>query len=133
MKLWGKGYQQFSNVIYERPLKARCNMRFRRAFTECCFVFKVITLFGYCQRNYFENATACSERTLKTCVATCPLSNNVFLWQDRPLQNCWKPALKSLNTPNVKSCLQVQTSLNFRPTKVLVTLWILKRNILIKR
>jgi len=29
-----------------------------------------ITLVWANQRNYFENSTACSKRTLKTCVAT---------------------------------------------------------------
>jgi len=33
-------------------------------------IFKVITLIGSNQGNYFENATACSNRTLKTTVAT---------------------------------------------------------------
>jgi len=40
------------------------------AFTVCGSVFKVITLVGSNQGNYFENATACSIRTLKTTVAT---------------------------------------------------------------
>jgi len=31
---------------------------------------KVITLVGSNQGHYFENATACSKRTLKTTVAT---------------------------------------------------------------
>jgi len=33
-------------------------------------VFKEITLVGLNQGNYFENATACSKRTLKTTVTT---------------------------------------------------------------
>jgi len=32
----------------------------------CGCVFKEITLVGTNQSNYFENATACSKRTLKT-------------------------------------------------------------------
>jgi len=32
--------------------------------------FQVITLIGSNQGNYFENATACSKRTLKTIVTT---------------------------------------------------------------
>jgi len=32
--------------------------------------FQVITFVGSNQGNYFENATACSKRTLKTRVAT---------------------------------------------------------------
>ncbi len=39
-------------------------------FPTCVGVFKVITLIGSNQHNYFENANACSERTLKTTVAT---------------------------------------------------------------
>ena len=50
--------------------KPRCHTRFQRAFTACCCVFKVITLVGSNQGNYFENANACSKRTLKTRVAT---------------------------------------------------------------
>ncbi len=33
-------------------------------------ILKEITLVGSNQGNYFENATACSKRTLKTTVAT---------------------------------------------------------------
>jgi len=51
-------------------LKLSCNSRFQRAFTACNCVFKVITLAGSNQGNYFANATACSKRTLKTTVAT---------------------------------------------------------------
>ncbi len=51
-------------------LKLLCNSRFQRAFTACSCIFKVITLIGSNQGNYFENATACSKRTLKTTVAT---------------------------------------------------------------
>jgi len=49
---------------------ARCDERFTHAFTACGCVFKEITLIGSNQGNYFENATACSKRTLKTTVAT---------------------------------------------------------------
>jgi len=42
----------------------------QRAFTACSCVFKEITLVWANQGNYFENATACSKRTLKTTVAT---------------------------------------------------------------
>jgi len=47
-----------------------CDCRFQCAFTACLCVFKEITLVGSSQRNYFENTTACSKRTLKTTVAT---------------------------------------------------------------
>ncbi len=47
-------------------IKLRCDER----FTACDCVFKEITLVDSNQRNYFENATACSKRTLKTIVAT---------------------------------------------------------------
>jgi hypothetical protein len=50
--------------------KLRCDGRFTHAFTACVCVFKEITLVGSNQGNYFENATACSKRTLKTTVAT---------------------------------------------------------------
>jgi len=44
-----------------------CKAELRKAFYAC--VFKEITLVGLNQCNYFENATACSKRTLKTAVA----------------------------------------------------------------
>ncbi len=50
--------------------KLRCDDRFTHAFTACGCVFKEITLVGSNQGNYFENATACSKRKLKTTVAT---------------------------------------------------------------
>jgi len=50
-------------------LKLHCDSRFQRVFTACICVFKVITLIGSNQGNYFENAIACSKRTLKTTVA----------------------------------------------------------------
>jgi len=53
-----------------KSLKISCDSRFQRAFTACVCVFKVITLVGLSQRNYFENATACSKGMLKTTVAT---------------------------------------------------------------
>ena len=49
---------------------ARCHMRFQRAFTACCCIFKEITWVGSNQRRYFENAYACNKRKLKTRVAT---------------------------------------------------------------
>jgi len=51
-------------------IKLRCEERFTLAFTACGCVFKVITLVCANQGNYFENATACSKRTLETPVAT---------------------------------------------------------------
>ncbi len=50
--------------------KLCCDSRFQRAITACSCVFKVITLIGSNQGNFFENPTACSKRTLKTTVAT---------------------------------------------------------------
>jgi len=60
------------NKVYylKKLLKLRCDTRFQHAFTACRCVFRVFTLFWANQRNYFENATACSKRTLKTTVAT---------------------------------------------------------------
>jgi hypothetical protein len=49
--------------------KLRCDERFTHAFTARGCVFREITLVGSNQGNYFENATACSKRTLKTIVA----------------------------------------------------------------
>ncbi len=70
-----KFYQQRSEggaivsvkMIY---VKLRCDEHFTHAFTACNCVFKEITLVGSNQGYYFENATACSKRTLKTTVAT---------------------------------------------------------------
>ncbi len=53
------------DVNCERTLKLRCDSRFQHAFTACSCVFKEITLVRANQRNFFENATACSKRTLK--------------------------------------------------------------------
>jgi hypothetical protein len=47
-------------------LKLRCKERFTHAITACSCVFKELTLVGSDQGNYFENATSCSKRTLKT-------------------------------------------------------------------
>jgi len=51
-------------------LKLSCDSRFQRAFTACSCVFKLITLVGSNQGNFFENATTCRKRMLKTRVAT---------------------------------------------------------------
>jgi len=51
---------------YFHQFKLRCDER----FTACGCVFKEITLVGSNQGNFFENETACSERTVKTTVAT---------------------------------------------------------------
>ncbi len=51
-------------------VKLHCDERFTHAFTACGCVFKEITLVGSNQGIYFENATACSKRMLKTTVAT---------------------------------------------------------------
>ncbi len=59
-------FTNLDNVTF----KLRCDERFTHAFTACCCVYKEITLVGSNQGNYFENATACSKRTLKTTVAT---------------------------------------------------------------
>jgi len=62
-------WSHFSDY-YVSPLKLRCDSRFQHAFTACNCVFKVMTLVGSNQGNYFENTTACSKRTLKTRLAT---------------------------------------------------------------
>jgi len=53
-----------------QTIKLRCDERFTHAFTACGCVLKEITLVGSNQGYYFEHATACSKRTLKTTVAT---------------------------------------------------------------
>jgi len=63
----------FSQTILkakQASLKLRCDERFTHALTACGSVFKLITLAGSNQGNYFENATACSKRMSKTTVAT---------------------------------------------------------------
>ncbi len=57
-------------VFVSINLKLSCDSRFQHAFTACNCVLKVITLVDSNQRNYFENAIACSKRMLKTAVAT---------------------------------------------------------------
>jgi len=57
-------------TLLQANFKLRCDMHFQCAFTACGCVFKVITLVWANQSNYFENETACSKRTLKTCVST---------------------------------------------------------------
>jgi hypothetical protein len=51
-------------------VKLRCDKRFQREFIACSCVIKEVTLVWANQREYFENATACRKRTLKTTVAT---------------------------------------------------------------
>ncbi len=60
----------FYSLLFLIGLKLHCDEHFTHAFTACGCVFKEITLFGSNQGNYFENATGCSKRTLKTPVAT---------------------------------------------------------------
>ncbi len=71
---------KFTPEQQRTSIKLRCDERFTHAFTECERVFKEFTLVGTNQGNYFENATACSKRTLKTTVATQFKSylNNLF-------------------------------------------------------
>ncbi len=64
LTLTGKDLNKFCQV------KLRCEERFTHAFNACGCVFKEITLVGSNHDNCFENATACSKRTLKTTVAT---------------------------------------------------------------
>jgi len=47
--------------IIESHLKLSCDNRFQRALTACTGVFKVITLVGSIQGNYFENVSACAQ------------------------------------------------------------------------
>jgi len=59
--------EQNSNFL---SFKLRWDSRFQHAFTACSCAFKVITLIGSNLGNYFENATKCNKRMLKTRVAT---------------------------------------------------------------
>jgi len=70
--------------------KLSCDSRFQHAFTACCCVFKVITLFLANQRNFFENATTFSKRMRKTLVAT-----------QLKAHKKWEVALRT--NPNLKS------------------------------
>jgi len=58
-------------------LKLSCDSRFQREFTECCWVFKVITLVWANQGNYFENANArwkrLSQLSLKVVFQKCKI------------------------------------------------------------
>ncbi len=63
-------YQARPIKKYERRVWSQGKVALRRAFTPCGCVFKEITLVSSNQGNYFEYATACSKRTLKTTVAT---------------------------------------------------------------
>ncbi len=67
-----KGFDlvQITSTSNNRGYELCWDTRFQRAFTVCICIFKVITLAGSNQRNYFENATTCSTCTLKTRVAT---------------------------------------------------------------
>ncbi len=55
---------------HDNQVKLSYDSHFQHAFTACVCVFKVITLVGSNQSNYFENANTCSKCTLKTTVAT---------------------------------------------------------------
>ncbi len=68
-ELWKKKEIEFKRTL-EVSLKLSCDSRFTHAFTACSCVFKVITLVWANQRDFFENATACSKRMRKTLVAT---------------------------------------------------------------
>jgi len=57
-------------ISKQTSLKLSYDSRFQRAFIACVCIFKVTTRLWTNQDNYFENATACSKRTLKTTVAT---------------------------------------------------------------
>jgi len=65
-----KTHAFFQIVGFSSRIKLRCHERFAHAFTACGCVFKVITLIGSNQGNYFENATTCSKRMRKTLFAT---------------------------------------------------------------
>ncbi len=57
-------YMNRSHVQISK-FKLRCDSRFQSVLTACVCVSELITLVDLNQRNFFENATACSKRTLK--------------------------------------------------------------------
>jgi len=57
-------------LFFLSGLKLSCHTYFQHTSTACICVFKEITFVGSNHRNYFENANACSKRTLRTTVAT---------------------------------------------------------------
>jgi len=57
-------------VSVKECVKLSCSSRFQCAFTACVCIFKAVTLALANQGNYFENANACNNRTLKTTVAS---------------------------------------------------------------
>jgi len=71
-------------------IKLSCDSRFQRAFTAYVCFFKVITLIWANQGNYFENANACSKRTLKTTVTT---QLKVSEWESH---YCWISLYKGM-------------------------------------
>jgi len=62
-------------------LKLRCDSRFQRAFTACSGVFKVITLIGSNQGNYFEKlyrAFVLFTSSLKLGSSLLPMPTQTF-------------------------------------------------------
>jgi len=60
----------WNEKIHRQGIISQIKAELRQSFSTCVCVFKVITLVGSNKRNYFQNANACSKRTLKTTVAT---------------------------------------------------------------
>jgi len=85
----------------------------------CICIFKVITLACSSQRNYFENATACFKRTLKTTVATQlkKLFLGLFFTVTRPImsdtmpQNANKFEGETIPISDVESALECDVCL----------------------
>ncbi len=79
------------NVQFCRCLKLHCDESFTHAFTACVCVLKDMTLVVSNQGNYFENASACSNRMLKTTVAT----QLIFRFKTLPsnAQRMWEETL----------------------------------------
>jgi len=77
----------YFEYFWTKKLKLRCDSRFQRALLHAvAFAKKLpkeITLIWANQRNNFENATACSKRTLKTTVATQlkKMKSHCWIWE----------------------------------------------------
>jgi hypothetical protein len=58
----------------------------RQSFSMCVYcmlcVFKLISLVGYNQRNFFENTTACSKRILKNNCRNSDLNHTTIVYYD---------------------------------------------------
>ncbi len=76
-----KARKRRDGAVTRTLFKLSCDSRFQRAFSACSCIFKVLTLVGSNQSNFFDNATACNKLTLKTLVATQLYVIKPLKWQ----------------------------------------------------